>query len=279
MTDLSDPIAPQRLAAPRGPGEPRRTAGRVLSSKSILNRIIEPLLSIVLPSSCTICGKPEDDAAPLCRACQDMLARLQSHPACPACGKPLAPGSACGWCAGKGIPHFNRVARLGAYEEPLRGLIIQMKYHHRWPFAKYLARRLTESPSVGELLDSIDCIVPVPLHWRRQISRGYNQAELLARRISKHCGKPVIRAAARVRHTPTQTMLSPTARGENVRDAFALRNHAAIAGKRVLVIDDVLTTSATLQHLARALIKAQPKSLDALVLAVADPKHAGLTTS
>jgi ComF family protein len=257
------PTESRRLAAP----DVRRGTARLAA-------IIQPLLSVLLPTSCAVCGTVEDDAAPLCSACDEKLANLQSQPACEYCAKPLIAGSACGWCAGKGLPHFNRILRLAIYEDPLRTLVRQMKYHHRWPFAGYLAGRLAQQSAVRELVETIDCIVPVPMHWRRQIMRGYNSADLLASRIGKEFRKPVIRTARRVRNTPTQTNLSPTARAENMRGAFAIRKPGLLKDKRVLIVDDVLTTGSTIQHLARVLIKAEVKSLDALVIAVADPRHA-----
>ena len=115
-----------------------------------------------------------------------------------------------------------------------------------------------------------DRIIPVPLHPFRHFQRGYNQADVIASRLGS---TRLLRPIKRLRNTPTQTHLhSHEKRIENLRHAFSLTDPESIAGQRVLVIDDVMTSGATLQSIARALVPAKPKSLHALVLAIADPK-------
>ncbi|MBC8105518.1 MAG: ComF family protein [Anaerolineae bacterium] len=180
----------------------------------------------------------------------------------------------CAHCLGEGVPHFERVTRLGVFDDPLKHLIHQMKYHRRWPIAEMLARRLVGHEPVKALLSETDVLVPVPLHPFRQISRGYNQAEVLAQTIGRECGIRVAKPLARVRRTPMQTaMPSQTQRMENLKDAFLLVNQKQVREKNVVLIDDVMTTGATLQSAARVLVDAKPASLCALVIAVADPKH------
>ena len=117
-------------------------------------------------------------------------------------------------------------------------------------------------------------LVPVPLHPLRHFTRGYNQAVVVARYLSRELHKPVSRPLKRIRNTESQTNLrSRQKRIENLEDAFHLHSSASIHDKRVLIIDDVMTTGATLQSVARALKPANPAALDALVIAVADPKH------
>lgn len=168
--------------------------------------------------------------------------------------------------------HYAQVLRLGIYSEPLKGLIHQMKYNRRWVFAEQMARRLVACHHVKQVLDRADVLVPVPLHFMRQLTRGFNQAEVIARQVSRDSGRRVVRAVSRVRHTPSQTQLNVYQRRANVRNAFKLTNAAAIQRKHVVVIDDVMTTGATLQTVAATLREARPASLSALVLAVADPK-------
>jgi ComF family protein len=190
---------------------------------------------------------------------------------------PLAQAEApCPFCQGKGAAHYEGVVRLGVFDEPLKGMIHQIKYHDRWSMAEYLADRLWMRPAVQSVVSACDAIVPIPLHPLRQIARGYNQAELFARRLARRSGRKLLHAMIRLRSTPTQTHLHSRARRiENLRDAFGLVKPRSITGRRILVVDDVFTTGATLQSAAQALVTAAPLSLHALVIAVADPRHRG----
>lgn len=154
-------------------------------------------------------------------------------------------------------------------------MIHRLKFHRAWGLGEFFADRLLARPAVRELLARADVIVPVPLHPLRQLQRGYNQSEVIARRLGKLAGRPMRRAARRVKHTEAQTrMQSRTARLENLKDAFALADGRAIAGKIVVVVDDVRTTGATLRCVGRCLRAARPMELHAVVVAVADPLRA-----
>jgi ComF family protein len=244
---------------------------------AVLPALIRDVLDFCYPCTCAHCNKLCATGEFLCDGCLEELVALEQTAACERCGAPLASeGMPCPFCLGKGIRNYRRVLRLATFDEPLKGLIHQMKYHRQWALAEQLGGRLLARERVKAMLAEIDVLVPVPLHFFRQFTRGYNQAALLARCASKASGKPVIRALKRVRHTASQTQLhSRKRRFDNLRNAFRLTNGEAIRGKRVLVIDDVMTTGATLKEVARALRPAKPASLSALVLAVADPKHRG----
>jgi ComF family protein len=188
-------------------------------------------------------------------------------------------GDPCPYCLGNGTRPFDRIVRLGVYREPLRRLIHRTKYEGRWPLAEYLADRLARQARVLRLLGDADCVVPVPLHRLRQMARGYNQADVLARRLARLAGRvrrlPVLRPVLRLLHTETQTHLHSRAQREaNLRDAFGLVEPGAVRGKHVVVVDDVITTGATLRSVARALRLGRPRALSAVVVAIADPKHA-----
>jgi ComF family protein len=188
-------------------------------------------------------------------------------------------GAPCPYCQGRGLSPFERIVRIGVYQDPLRSLIHRAKYSNEWYLAEQLADRLSEKDETKTLLEQADVLVPVPLHFRRQLQRGYNQAEVIAQRIGAVRQVKVAQAAARCRATESQISLhSRASRVENLKDAFALLRPAAVAGKHVVLVDDVMTSGATLLSLARVLKPAKPASLSALVIAIADPRGHGFET-
>jgi ComF family protein len=171
---------------------------------------------------------------------------------------------------------FDRAASFGLYEGPLRSLIHLYKYSGMKPLARTLAGYMERAISIDERFDAV---VPVPLHWRRQWDRGFNQAELLARYIAKRRGIPVLRALRRKRATATQAGLASAGRRRNVAGAFVLRSNALrsyakpdprLAGRKILLIDDVMTTGATASACASALKRGGALSVSLLTLARVD---------
>lgn len=139
--------------------------------------------------------------------------------------------------------------------------------------ADILADLLMEQPRVREVLDDTDYLLPIPLYWSKQISRGFNQADQIARRLSKY-GPEVIRPLVRTRNTRSQTEIrSHEKRIENLRDAMAIANPSGIEGKRLTLVDDVITSAATLKSAAKALKSLQPAKINAILLCTADPKR------
>jgi len=226
------------------------------------------------PGVCAKCREQCPSGQLLCGGCLTRLEELESRPACVLCARPLStPDAPCPFCLSHGIRPFRRLAALALFEEPLKTLVHLFKYNRRWPVAEQLADRALARERFLALVDACDVLVPVPLHRLKQIQRGYNQAEVIARRIGACRGKPVHRALIRVRNTATQTHLeSQQQRHENIRGAFAIARPRALEGRRVLLVDDVMTSSATLHEAARTAATANPASLSAIVLAVADPK-------
>lgn len=242
-------------------------------------RIFFSLIDVLLPQHCTICSRPCDQW--LCDTCGDQLDATIAEASCGVCAAPLRDEfTPCPRCLGRPGRVIGRAAALGRHDGTLRELIHQLKYQRRWNLAETLARQFEHRPHAMNLIRSAEVVVPVPLHWRRRLQRGYNQAELLARAISSIYGPGLCHALERHRGTRQQTALkSISARARNVRGVFAATSRAQqLAGRRVLLIDDVLTTQSTLRAAARALGAAKPASIDALVLAVADPANRDFTT-
>lgn len=153
------------------------------------------------------------------------------------------------------------------YEGSLRSLIHLFKYSGMKPLSAPLAELL------GRVIppeEEFDAVVPVPLHWKKQWERGFNQSELLARRLAKQRHIPMLRALKRKRSTATQAGLASASRRRNVAGAFVVRGNAALAGKKLLLIDDVMTTGATASACAAALKRGGAKSVSLLTLARVD---------
>lgn len=207
---------------------------------------------------------------PLCPECLRAPEPFSADFFCSSCGTPfenafpLDEEGRCALCR-HGLRGFDAAYCYGGYEGLLREWIHLFKYGRVKTMARPLVDLLAAALPRHERLD---CVVPVPLHWRRRWERGFNQAELLARGIARKWHIPVVRALRRVRHTPTQTSLSNTARRKNVTAAFACRR--ALAGQRVLLIDDVLTTGATAAVCAAALRRSGAARVVLLTAARAD---------
>jgi len=231
-------------------------------------RLVEPVLAVVFPSRCPACGRPLSHpvAGPLCDDCWCALPRHRT-PAC-RCGLPiLPPRSACGRCR-RGRQPFAAGASLGPYEGPLRVAIHELKYRGRRRVAARLVRALLEDEAVRTLAATSDLLVPVPLHPRRRRQRGFNQATLVARELSRRTGRPACEdALVRRRDTAPQAGLSAAERRRNVAEAFAVRRRALVAGRVVTLVDDVMTTGATAFACARALRAAGASEVRMLSLA------------
>ncbi len=230
-------------------------------------------LDFFLPRLCLFCGEAVAPRAPaaLCPACEARVPRVQS-PMCPRCGRLFihrqGPDRPCGWCLKEPPPFAAARAAVVYEEEGLSGQAIkQFKYHRRLEYLPLLTHWLTEPACLG-FAAACDLMVPVPLHVRRLRERGFNQALLLARALP---GRLLRDALVRTRHTQPQTGLSPTARRENVRRAFAVRRPEMIQGKSVLLVDDVYTTGATVRECSRALLAAGAREVRVLTVARVAP--------
>lgn len=229
---------------------------------SHLTTALRRLLYAVLPTACAACKTPlDDDPEPFfCRTCWATV-RPITGPACPLCGLPFAsditlthsPGHLCQSCREQ-PPAFTRAWAGYLYEPPLQDAIRLFKYRGKVALAGTLGALLRES---WRDRPEADLLMPVPLHPSRLRSREYNQALLLADELNRALRLPLSDDnLVRIRATPPQTELTRTERLTNLRRCFAVQRPDAVAGRRILLIDDVMTTGATASECAKALRKA-----------------------
>lgn len=243
---------------------------------------LRPVLDLLFPALCPVCGARSDEPRrrPFCGACWAALP-LAPTPGCRTCGRTwpgLAPGLVCDGCR-RHPPPFAYARAVGEFRDGMRAAIHAMKYGRRPAVAQPLGRLLAEAggplvtatardAAAGAPGEVIDAIVPVPLHPARVTERGFNQAELLAVPCATLWGVPLrTRALARVRPTRPQTELDAAARRANVAGAFEVTRPEDVTGRRLLLVDDVLTTGATVGAAARALKAAGAETVGVLVLA------------
>src|SRR3990172_5764102 len=221
---------------------------------------LHALLDLVFPPRCAGCGRR---GVWLCDPCVAALVRL-GPPFCRYCGRPTGGVQTCPDCW-RHRPALDGVRSPYLFEGPLRLLIHRFKYRHAAHLAGPLAALLADGDAV--FLAPVEAIVPVPLHPRRLRQRGYNQAALLATALAPRLGLPVVEGCLqRVRDTPPQMGLPAAERRRHVRGAFQCANQS-LAGRIVLLIDDVCTTSATLDACAVALKRSGAIAVSGLTLA------------
>jgi ComF family protein len=236
-------------------------------------RLFDRLVHALLPAPCLGCGQPlaaTGTALGLCGACRGLLSRLPAQAGCAVCALPLGAfalpaGYRCGACR-QAPPAFDRLLALWSYRSPLDAVVQALKFRRLDYLGRHLARALAaELGPRLEGLATIDRVVPVPLHWRRRLSRGYNQAERIARPLAALLGLPFDPLLSRSRATPPQSLLGRSQRLANLRRAFKVSRPREIRGLHLLLIDDVATTGATLDAAAEALKKAGAAAVTALV--------------
>ncbi len=240
--------------------------------KRMISLIYQPfnyLIDFILPCSCVVCGK-ELNQGLVCNDCLDLVITTKT-PFCPHCGRPIDKTKTCAFCRYEGNLDYGRAFAL--YVPPVDTMIHHLKYRGKTNLAKFFGFGMAGVLRTDYHLKEVDFLMPVPLFWFKKIRRTYNQAELLCEIVSQESSIPVANALIRVKNTKTQTKLDHKKRQENVRNAFVLRKEIDITGKKILVIDDVMTTGATIKECARILKSAGAEKVYSLVSAITPQSH------
>jgi ComF family protein len=248
----------------------RTTRGYLARIGHALRAPLRLTLDIALPPLCPACREPVGESLGLCAQCWSKLSPI-APPYCARLGIPFAYDPGPGILSMQAIadpPAYTRARAAVRYDDVARTLVHALKYGDRLDLAPVMGRWMARAGR--ELLSDTDIIVPVPLHWRRLWARRFNQSALLAKILSGIAGRPVgYQSLKRVKATPQQVGLSRAERALNVQGAFKVMpdGKAEIARRRILLIDDVLTSGATVDACTRALLRAGANSVDVLVFA------------
>lgn len=225
---------------------------------SIGSNWLRGVVGALVPETCPLCGRsaPPNDKDRACSDCIERLPRVSRY--CRRCSAPAGPfidtTAGCGHCRRDPFA-FEAAFAVCGYEDLMRCAVLAAKRAGGGPAARWLADQIWEAR--GKELSSlgIDLVVPVPQHWTRRLVAPHNTAELIGRRLARRLkGRFGRHILIKVRRTPQQTTLTPSARRENMRGAFAALRQ--LDGRRILLVDDVLTTGTTAHRASRALLDA-----------------------
>lgn len=245
----------------------------------VTRAVLGTALDLALPHLCPACREPLEGKG-LCPACWSKLSFI-TRPYCERLGIPFVYDPGPGMLSMEAIadpPAYNRARAAMRFDEVSRALVHGLKYGDRLDLSPMMGRWIYHAGR--ELLADADALVPVPLHWRRLWARRFNQSAMLAAAVSAESGVPIATGVLkRVKATAQQVGLSRAERAANVQGAFRVpkESRGAVAGRRLVLVDDVLTSGATLEGCARALLRAGAANVDALIFArVADPARTSI---
>jgi ComF family protein len=230
--------------------------------------LLRATMDTIFPARCAACREPVGAHGALCATCWSEM-HFITDPVCHHCGLPfghvMGPVALCGACM-QDRPAYTEARAVFRYDEHSRAQILALKYHDKTQLAPVFGSWLARMGS--QYAPKAQAIIPVPLHYWRLLHRRYNQAALLAHALARETGLPVLtNTLKRVHATGSQAGLSRRGREENVRGAFKVARRESLKGISVLLIDDVMTTGATLNACARALHDAGARDVYALTLA------------
>jgi ComF family protein len=252
---------------------------RIRRVADAVRAVFRGALDIALPQLCPACREPIEGRG-LCPACWSKLSFI-SRPYCERLGIPFVYDPGPGILSMEAIadpPAYRRARAAVRFDEISRALVHALKYSDRLDLAPMMGEWMSNAG--GELLAEADALVPVPLHWRRLWTRRFNQSAMLADAISAKSGVAVVSGALkRVKATAQQVGLSRSERAANIQGAFRVpaEDRGAVAGRRLILVDDVLTSGATVDGCARALLRAGAASVDVLIFArVAEPTRTSI---
>jgi ComF family protein len=238
--------------------------------RGAIGALLRQTLDVVLPPLCPSCREPLGAGVGLCAECWSKLSFIEP-PFCARLGIPFTYDPGPGLLSMEAIaapPAYDRARAAVRYDDIARALVLAFKYGDRLDLARMMGGWMARAGR--ELTANADVMLPVPLHWRRLWARRFNQSAALASAISEISGVPVLHEALkRVRATPQQVGLSKTQRADNVQGAFRVpaEQKVNVAGRRVLLVDDVLTSGATADTCARTLLRAGAAQVEVLVFA------------
>jgi ComF family protein len=263
VTYRHDSVMAVRLRV--GPNDFMQLLNAVDACRRHVGGALRRLDNSIMPLRCVFCGtESRPPEGRLCRGCYSDLPWITN--ACARCAEPVATelpsGVYCAACQKREPPFQATVAPL-RYEFPVDAGLKALKF----------GRRLYYAPAFGELLlaemrrlpPDIDALLPVPLHWRRQAFRGFNQAAELCKPLARRYALPIVTGVARRRATPFQSGLAASERSKNLRRAFVVRKTSAF--RHILIVDDVVTTGETTRQLARALIRSGVRKVSVVAVA------------
>lgn len=233
--------------------------------------ILNDLKSLFLPPACPVCGGPlRPDEGAFCLLCRATVPQTNFHHHA---DNPVA----------HRLRELIELQHASSFLWFIRGsqwqeAIHSFKYRERWRTAYEMGRWFGQELATSTLYATVDLILPVPLHLRRLLKRGYNQCDYIARGVAAGLQNVEVlpHVLRRTRHNPSQTALDSEARFDNTRDLFAVRNPSLLADKHILLVDDVITTGSTLASCAEAILRAAPSARISIATLAASSRHFGL---